>query len=129
MTLAQLIESRDNYTSSHSRGVEELAVAIGKQLGCSNEMLEDISIPAILHDIGKIGVSEHILNKPDKLTEAEFEIIKQHTVIGYNALKKIDQLEKVEQYILHHHEKYNGKGYPAGKAGVDHYVPGQRNAF
>lgn len=118
VALAHLIGSRDEYTSSHSHRVRDLAVAIGKQLALAVDVIEEISIAAILHDIGKIGIPEYILNKPDKLSEEEYEIIKRHPTIGYNAIKNIEQLQPVAEAILYHHEMYNGGGYPANKKGA-----------
>lgn len=113
--LVNLIESRDQYTGSHSNRVRDIAVEIGKEIGFELKKLEELSFAAVLHDIGKIGSPEHLLNKPGKLTDEEYEVIKEHPIIGYKALHKVDSLKQVAGIILDHHERVDGKGYPAGK--------------
>lgn len=110
-----LIESRDPSTGTHSYNVQNISVAIGKNMGLNDKELKELSIAAILHDIGKIGTPESILNKPGRLTDCEFAIIQRHPQIGYDAIKHIKQLERVSEAILDHHEHYNGAGYPNGK--------------
>jgi putative nucleotidyltransferase with HDIG domain len=117
--LAALLELRDNYTGSHSKGVQKLAIALATELGLVTEEIEVISIAAILHDIGKIGIPESILNKPGKLDPEEYQIIQRHPVIGYETLKEIDLLKNVAHIILDHHEHLDGKGYPSGKMSSD----------
>jgi len=114
-SLVNLIESRDKYTGFHSNRVRDIAFEMGKELGFKAEELEEISIAAVLHDIGKIGSPEHILNKPGSLTAEEYEVIKEHPRIGYNALYKVDSLKQVANIILDHHERVDGQGYPTGK--------------
>ncbi|MEG6584153.1 HD domain-containing phosphohydrolase [Dendrosporobacter sp. 1207_IL3150] len=118
ISLAHLIESRDEYTGSHSLRVREIAVEIGRELNLDSNIIQELSIAAELHDIGKIGIPESILNKPGKLSNLEYDIIKQHPILGYNALKNIDQLVSVSEAILYHHERFDGTGYPTGKSGV-----------
>ncbi|MBC8016294.1 MAG: HD domain-containing protein [Sporomusaceae bacterium] len=113
--LVNLIESRDQYTGSHSNHVRDIAVEIGKELGFDPKRLEELSFAAVLHDIGKIGSPEHLLNKPGRLTDEEYEIIKEHPAIGYKALHNVDSLKQVADIILDHHERVDGNGYPAGK--------------
>lgn len=115
--LAALIDGRDVLTGVHSSKVREIAVDIGNELGLSLEIVEKISIAAILHDIGKISTPEAILNKPGKLTETEYSIIKKHAKTGYDTLNKIPSLGKIAEYILYHHERYDGSGYPYGISG------------
>jgi putative nucleotidyltransferase with HDIG domain len=117
--LSKLIENRDLSTKEHSVGVRNLAVKIGQKLNFTLEQLEELSIAATLHDIGKIGIPENVLNKPDKLTEDEYELIKEHSKIGYEALNEINRLKNVAKYILHHHEKYDGTGYPSQQVGCE----------
>lgn len=117
--LVNLIESRDQYTGSHSNRVRDIAVEIGKEVGFDPNSLEELSIAAVLHDIGKIGSPEHILNKPGRLTNEEYEIIKEHPKIGYKALHKVYSLKQVASIILDHQERVDGKGYPAGKTAKD----------
>ncbi|SDF83831.1 PAS domain S-box-containing protein/HDIG domain-containing protein [Sporolituus thermophilus DSM 23256] len=115
--LAELIDKRDSATGKHSLRVRDLAVALGREMGLAARELDELATAAILHDIGKIGIPENILNKPGRLTAEEYEIIKRHPVIGYNTLKNIHLLQNIAQHILHHHERYDGKGYPAGLQG------------
>lgn len=117
--LASLIDRRDTATGRHSAGVRDIAVRIGRRLDLTPETIEEIDVAALLHDIGKIGVAETILNKPGRLTEAEYAVIRQHPEIGYNTLGTIKPLTKIAEYILHHHERYDGTGYPAGRGGED----------
>ena len=113
--LVNLIESRDQYTGSHSNRVRDIAVEIGKEVGFEQDKVEELSFAAVLHDIGKIGSPEYILKKPGRLTDEEYEIIKEHPKIGYKALHNVDSLKQVANIILDHHERVDGKGYPAGK--------------
>lgn len=113
--MAHLIESRDPSTGTHSRNVQNIALAIGEIMGLMDRELQELSIAGILHDIGKIGVPEAILNKPEPLTYLESSVIRRHPQIGYNAIKHIKRLQKVSEAILEHHEHYDGSGYPVGK--------------
>ncbi len=114
-SMAHLIESRDPSTRTHSTNVQHIAVSIGEILGLSDDELKELSFAAILHDIGKIGVPESILNKPGRLTEAEFSVIRRHPQIGYDTLKHICRLKNVSEAIRDHHEHYDGQGYPNGR--------------
>ena len=114
-SMAHLIESRDPSTRTHCINVQNIALAIGEIMGLSGQERKELSIAAILHDIGKIGIPESILNKPQRLTDAEFSIIKRHPQIGYDAIKHIKRLQNVSQAIQDHHEHCNGQGYPNGK--------------
>lgn len=118
-SLSKLIESRDFYTGAHSLGVENLAISIGRELNLDQAVIAEISIAALLHDIGKIGIMESILNKPGKLTPDEYAIIQRHPEIGYNALKDIHPLQNIAEDILSHHERFDGQGYPYGKQGAE----------
>lgn len=117
--MAKLIDSRDQWTGEHSVRTRDIAVAIGRKLKLGQEVLEEIAVAALLHDIGKIGVPEDILKKPGKLTATEFHIIQKHPQIGYDALSGIQPLRRVAEYILYHHENYDGQGYPAHKRGAE----------
>jgi putative nucleotidyltransferase with HDIG domain len=108
------IEARDRYTRQHSNRVTRYALIIGKALGCSSEELDVLNFAGHLHDIGKIGIRDDILLKPGKLSDAEFEKIKEHPVIGANILKQLGFWERERRIILHHHERYDGTGYPHG---------------
>lgn len=114
--LAHLIESRDPSTGTHSFNVQRIALRIGECLQLTDKKLKELGIAAILHDIGKIGIPESILNKPEALTAFEYSIIKQHSQIGYEAIKHIKRLKKVSDAILDHHEHYDGNGYPNRKS-------------
>lgn len=116
--LAQLIDNRDHSTGRHSERVREIAVMIGKQLNLAESDLEDLAVAALLHDIGKIGIPEHILHKKGKLSPEEFSVIKRHTEIGHDALKNIAMLDKVADYVRFHHEAVDGSGYPCHLADV-----------
>lgn len=118
-SLAKLIESRDNSTGTHSARVRDVALAVGRQMELDDDLLEELDIAAILHDIGKIGIPENILNKSGRLTAEEYDVIKKHPEIGYNTLKNIAPLSKIAEYIYHHHESYDGSGYPRGKQGEE----------
>ncbi|SFL31039.1 HD-GYP domain-containing protein [Pelosinus propionicus] len=118
--LFQLIVNYNLPTAKHSCRVQKIAVGFAVKLGLSFQIIQQIAMAALLHDIGKIIIPKEILNKPDKLTNHEFEIIKQHPENGYHLLQKIDplhQLENVADAILSHHERYDGTGYPCGKVG------------
>lgn len=118
-TFAGFIDAKDSYTNGHSKRVAEYTRLIAKELGYEGEDLDHIYYIALLHDCGKIGVPDAVLNKPGKLTDEEFEIIKSHTVIGGEVLKNFKSLEGVGLGAQYHHERYDGKGYPEGKAGLD----------
>lgn len=118
-SFAGLIDSRDSSTGKHSQRVKDISLSIGQELGLSASELEELSITALLHDIGKIGIPEQILNKSGRLTTEEYNVIKQHPITGFNNLFKIKPLEKIAGYVLHHHEKYDGTGYPDGLKGED----------
>jgi uncharacterized domain HDIG len=114
-TLMKAMEARDKYTEGHSQRVGDLAVKIAKELKYSDFKIEKLKIASVLHDVGKIGVDDSILNKPGMLTQEEYEKIKQHPKKGYEILNKVKNLEDVLPIVLHHHERYDGKGYPDGK--------------
>ena len=111
------MEARDKYTQGHSKRVSEIAEKIAKQLKFSQDRIEQLSVASLLHDVGKIGIEDSILNKPGKLSGVEYEIIKQHPVIGYNILKDIKSMKDINYIVKYHHERYDGMGYPEGKKG------------
>ncbi|MBN2754950.1 MAG: GAF domain-containing protein [Candidatus Goldbacteria bacterium] len=117
--LAETIDKKDNYTRHHSDGVTTYSMEIGKALGIPDVELKELKIAALFHDIGKIGVNESILRKPSKLTEQEFLEIKKHPDEGANILEPIPQLKDILPVIRHHHERFDGNGYPAGLVGED----------
>ncbi|MBA7602375.1 hypothetical protein ES703_09464 [subsurface metagenome] len=115
--LAQAIEAKDPYTHGHSVRVMEYAVLIAQKLGLPEEEIESLKYAAILHDIGKIGVRGIVLNNPDGLTDEEYDEIKKHPLIGEGIIQPIELLQPIRPLIRHHHEWYNGKGYPDGLSG------------
>lgn len=117
--LISLIELYDGYTGGHSNTVKNISVLISKELNLSEEDKKFIQIASVLHDIGKIGINCSIINKKTNLTNMEFEIIKKHPAIGENAIKYIDGFNKPREIIRHHHERYNGTGYPDGLKGEE----------
>jgi putative nucleotidyltransferase with HDIG domain len=119
-TLALAIDAKDQVTHGHIRRVQTFAVELAKSLGIHNhEQLKAIEASALLHDMGKLAVPEHILNKPGKLTEAEFEKMKLHASIGADILSSIEFPYPVVPIVRHHHENWDGSGYPSGLCGVD----------
>lgn len=120
-TLASSLDARDKYTSFHSQNVAYYACEIGKALNLSQKECNHLYVGGLLHDFGKIGVPEAVLNKPSRLTAEEFEQIKQHPQIGYDMLKHIPYFRKnsILDMVLHHHEKFDGTGYPHGLKGKD----------
>ncbi|MCM1989324.1 HD domain-containing phosphohydrolase [Oceanirhabdus seepicola] len=115
--LAKAIDAKDHYTQGHCHRVMEYSVAIAKEMGFLDCQLDDLRYGAILHDIGKIGIPESILNKNGRLNDEEYNIIKSHTAIGYDIVKDIEFLSKAKGIIYEHHEKIDGKGYPKGLNG------------
>jgi putative nucleotidyltransferase with HDIG domain len=118
-TLMRAMEARDKYTEGHSQRVAEISENIARVLKYSDSKIERLHMAALLHDVGKIGIDDKILNKPGKLTNEEYEIIKSHPEIGYNILKDIKNLQDLLPIVRNHHERYDGKGYPDGKSGND----------
>jgi HD-GYP domain-containing protein (c-di-GMP phosphodiesterase class II) len=118
-SLVFAIEAKDRYTRGHSERVSKYSLLIGKRLGLSNKEYNDLRWASVLHDIGKIGIPEYILNKPTRLLDAEFEIIRGHPLKGGQILKPIEQLADSLPGIMHHHERYDGRGYPQGLKGEE----------
>jgi putative two-component system response regulator len=117
--LANVIEARDPYTRGHVERVQKLALELGQLLKWSSGDLATLEYGALLHDIGKVTVPEVILNKPSGLTLEEFAIIRQHTVAGANIIDGVSHLREARRYILYHHEKWDGTGYPEGLQGAN----------
>jgi len=115
--LAQAIEAKDPYTHGHSEGVMKYAVLIAQKLGLQEREKESLRYAAILHDIGKIGVRGIVLNNPNGLTNDEYNEVKKHPLIGEGIIKPIELLQPIRPLMRHHHEWYNGKGYPDGLSG------------
>lgn len=117
--LLNILSMKSVEITEHCIRVSRLACAIGESLKLSNKEMEDLYISSILHDIGKIFIEDEILNKPSKLTNREYEIIKTHSMKGFSIMKRIEELNNVSKIILYHHERYDGKGYPCGIKGKE----------
>ena len=117
--LANSLEAKDNYTSGHSARVTHYAMLLAERLGLTDQALQNLRYASQLHDIGKIGITERILNKPDKLTDWEISAIKDHPVIGERIIQSLDFLDDVRAIIRHHHERWDGAGYPDNLQGED----------
>lgn len=115
-SLTAAIDAKDRYTRGHSERVAHLAWLLARASGIPGEEAEHIRVAGLVHDVGKIGVPEAVLTKTGKLTDAEFDLIKRHPQIGHNILRDIPQLSDVLPGVLHHHERWDGKGYPTGLA-------------
>ena len=116
-SLVHAIEAKDVYTRGHSERVNRYCIMMAERLNLQGQARKDLGWAAILHDVGKIGIPERILNKPDRLDDQEYEVIKKHPEKGYEILKPIEQLSTALPAILHHHERYDGCGYPFGLKG------------
>ena len=116
-SLVSALDAKDTYTCGHSSRVSSLSVALAETLGFDEERIATIRMAGILHDIGKIGIDDSVLRKPGRLTDEEFEQIKQHPVLGYEILKGIRQFRKILPAVRHHHESWDGTGYPDGLVG------------
>ncbi|GAA0076709.1 HD-GYP domain-containing protein [Clostridium sp. CTA-5] len=113
-SMVAALEARDLYTSGHSTRVSDMTYKLCQHLNLSEETLEMYHIAAHLHDIGKIGVSDNVLNKKGKLDFEEWQMMKKHPEIGYNILSKANSLKEISHIVLHHHERWDGAGYPLG---------------
>ncbi|MBR0485090.1 MAG: HD-GYP domain-containing protein [Oscillospiraceae bacterium] len=117
--LAEAIEAKDKYTHGHSSRVAKYSEMIARQVGKDERECQNIYLVALLHDVGKIGISEQIINKDSRLNDEEFAVIKTHPVIGYQILKKITHNPTLSIGAHYHHERYDGKGYPEGLKGEE----------
>jgi len=115
-SLVTALEAKDYYTRGHSERVAFMTYEISKKLGLKGIELENIHMAAHLHDIGKIGVPDNVLNKTGKLLLHEWEYMKMHPKIGYDILSKSDKLKHISKVVLSHHERWDGRGYPNGLA-------------
>ena len=116
-SLVSALDAKDTYTCGHSSRVAELSVELAERLGFDEDGVSRIRMAGILHDIGKIGVEDSVLRKAGRLTDEEFEMIKQHPVLGYEILQGIRPFRKILPAVRHHHESWDGTGYPDGLAG------------
>jgi HD-GYP domain-containing protein (c-di-GMP phosphodiesterase class II) len=120
-SLNATVDAKDPYTAGHSQRVQRIAVALGVELGLEQERLDVLRFAGLFHDIGKIGVPDAILTKPDRLTEPEFEIVKRHPEDGARIVGRLHRLKAAVPAILHHHERWDGHGYPRRLCG--HEIP------
>jgi len=117
LAITRAIEAKDLYTKGHSERVAKYSEMIARKMGYSDDDAKTLYIMALMHDVGKIGIPDAIINKPGALTDEEFKIIKSHPVIGADILKEVDAFEKISEIALNHHERVDGKGYPNGLTG------------
>lgn len=117
IALVHALEAKDSYTSGHSQRVSEVSVAVAEALGMPPESVQKIRLAGLIHDIGKIGVREFVLNRPGRVTDEEFLHIKSHTGVGMRILIPIVEDKEILEMVEHHHERYDGTGYPDGLSG------------
>lgn len=111
-SLASAVDAKDAYTHGHSRRVAQYSAELGRALGFDAREIERLELSAILHDVGKIGVPEAVLNKPDRLTAAEMAVMRTHPERGAEILASIRAMRDIVPGVLHHHERFDGQGYP-----------------
>ncbi len=119
MAMAESVEIKDYHTGDHCKRVAGYAVVMGEELGIDKSLMKRLKASAFLHDIGKIGIKDEILLKPGKLTPEEYEIIKEHSMLGVRILKHIKKFEHLIPGVKEHHERWDGKGYPDGLKGLE----------
>ena len=117
--IAKTLDAKDPYTEGHAERVSVYSVQIAEKLGMSEEEIENIRLVALFHDIGKIGVPDSVLNKPGRLTNDEYELMKRHTVVGADIIKDLNMIQGLLIGARYHHERYDGKGYPEGLKGEE----------
>ena len=117
LAITRVVEAKDLYTKGHSERVAKYSEMIARKMGYSDDDAKTLYIMALMHDVGKIGIPDAIINKPGALTDEEFKIVKSHPVIGADILKEVDAFEKISEIALNHHERVDGKGYPNGLTG------------
>lgn len=122
LSLAEALDAKDPYTNGHSKRVTDISEVLAAEAGLGLKMVEKIRLAGTLHDIGKIGVSENILNKNGKLTDEEFDIIKTHPARGEKIVEPFVRDDEIRAIIRHHHERYSGGGYPDGISGDDIHI-------
>ena len=117
--LLAALEARDGYTAGHARSIATLAVDVGRGLGLDDRGLEDLRLGAMFHDVGKLAVPDSVLHKPGDLTESERAIVREHPLAGERILRPVGELARVGRIVRHHHERWDGKGYPDGLVGEE----------
>ena len=118
-TILKALDCKDHYTFGHSMRVAYFSLVTGRELGLDEQAIKDLELSAMFHDIGKIGTPDGVLNKPSRLTEEEFSVMKQHPELSYTILSEYPIFEKVARDARYHHERYDGRGYPEGLKGED----------
>jgi HD-GYP domain-containing protein (c-di-GMP phosphodiesterase class II) len=113
----EAVEAKDPYTRGHTQRVSELAVLVGEEMGLPSDQIQTLYRTSMLHDIGKIGIPDSILNKPGRLSPQEFEIVKQHPARGHLIIRNVPSLQAEVAGVRHHHERLDGSGYPDHLAG------------
>ncbi|MDQ3815854.1 MAG: HD domain-containing protein [Armatimonadota bacterium] len=121
--LADAIEVKDPYTRGHCESVAAVAVRVAQRMGFAGDDLDQLRYAALLHDVGKIGIPDGILLKPGRLSPEEFQVIQRHTIIGSDLVSRVDSLAPIAPVVLHHHERYDGTGYPHGLSGDNILLP------
>jgi putative nucleotidyltransferase with HDIG domain len=116
-TIINTLNEKNKREEQHSFRVSQLCERMGESLGLTERKIHELKIAGLLHDIGKIAIEENILNKPGKLTNDEFKEIKRHPEIGYRILSTVNEMSEIAEYVLLHHEMWNGTGYPKGLKG------------
>ncbi|MFP4016386.1 MAG: HD-GYP domain-containing protein [Halanaerobiales bacterium] len=119
ISITNILEMYDTYTSGHSTNVAETSTIIARKMGLSKSEIDDIFWASMVHDIGKLLIPLSIINKKDKLTDSEYELVKKHPIWGYMALIKSEFLIHIPEYVLYHHERWDGTGYPYGLKGEE----------
>ena len=117
--MAKAVEAKDKYTENHTNRVGDISKQFGMTMGLSPEMCDSLYKAGVLHDIGKIGIPDSILNKADKLTDEERKKIEEHTIIGRDICKPLNSMKDILEVVYCHHEKWDGTGYPSGLKGND----------
>ncbi len=117
--MARILDARDPYTGGHAAKVADYASAIARELGMPDERIKIVRQAALLHDIGKVAIADHILYKPSRLTDEEYEYVKQHVTVGADLIEQSQGLRHLAPFVRYHHERWDGKGYPAQLAGND----------
>ncbi len=116
-SLQATVNAKSQETEEHCERIYSMSKMIGEKLGLPSSDMDNLQLLSLLHDIGKVGIPDSILNKPDKLSEEEWDLMKTHTEIGFRIAKSTLELESIAKYILCHHERFDGKGYPQGLSG------------
>jgi putative nucleotidyltransferase with HDIG domain len=117
--LVDAVNENDTYSGGHSHRVADYSASVARLLGFGDEDVELVTKAATVHDIGKIGIPEHVLRKPGKLTDEELHLIRLHPIFGASVLSRTSNLKRLIPIVLHHHERWDGEGYPSGLSEVD----------